>query len=65
MRKVDVSNLKINERSNINRANMRIGRIVSGVECRIDERFENLQIFGILIVLQIVNFHKFVNFQNC
>ena len=44
---------------------MRIGRIVSGVECRIDERFENLQIFGILIVLQIVNFHKFVNFQNC
>ena len=32
---------------------MRIGKIASGAEYRIDERFQNLVIFGISIVFQI------------
>ena len=38
------------------RANMRIDKIKSAAGYRIDEPFQNLQIFGILIVLQIINF---------
>ena len=32
---------------------MRIGKIASGVEYRMDEQFQNLLIFGISIVFQI------------
>ena len=34
------------------RANMRIGETRSGAKCRIDERFQNLLSFGILIVFR-------------
>ena len=32
---------------------MRIGKIASGPEFRMDEQFQNLLVFGILIVFQI------------
>ena len=65
----DISNLKINERANVERlnlreslqrkmkyilkGNMKISRIASGAEYRMDEQFQNLITFGILIILQI------------
>ena len=65
----DISNLKINDGANVEgrtyespydrkqnlyqRANMRIGKIASVAEYRIDEQFQNLIIFGILIIFQI------------
>ena len=44
---------------------MRIGKIVSGAEYRMDEQFQNLLIFRILIVFRIEFFFKFVNFSSC
>ena len=44
---------------------MRIGKIASGAEYRINEPFQNLSILGISIILQIKKFWKFVNFPNC
>ena len=35
------------------RANIRTSKITSGVEYRMDEQFQNLLIFGILVVFQI------------
>ena len=35
------------------RVNRRIGKTASGAEYRMDEQFQNLLIFGILIVFQI------------
>ena len=65
----DISNLKINERANVERlnlreslqrkmkyilkSNMKISRISNGAEYRMDEQFQNLITFGILIILQI------------
>ena len=65
----DISNLKINERANVERlnlreslklkmkfvskGNMKIGKITIGAEYRMDEQFQNLLIFRILIILQI------------
>ena len=40
--------------------NMRISGIASGVEYRMDERFQNLPIFRAEFLKK---FHKFVNFQ--
>ena len=37
----------------IKRANIRIGKLASGAEYRMNEQFQNLLIFEILIVLQI------------
>ena len=34
---------------------MKIGKIANGTEYRIDEQFQNLLIFGILIIFQIKN----------
>ena len=59
-----ISNLKINERSNVERtyefeihlyqrANMRISKIASSDEYRMDKQFQDLLIFGISIVFQI------------
>ena len=33
--------------------NMKISKIVNGAEYRMDEQFQNLLIFGILIIFQI------------
>ena len=65
----DISNLKINERANVERpnlreslkykikfilkGNMKISKIANGAKYRMDEQFKNLLIFGILIVSQI------------
>ena len=65
----DISNLKINEYANVERpnlreslqqkmkfiskGNMKIGKIANGAEYRMDEQFENLLIFGILIIFRI------------
>ena len=65
----DISNLKINEYSNVERpnlreslqkkmkfiskGNMKIGKIANGAEYRMYEQFQNLLIFGILIIFQI------------
>ena len=65
----DISNLKINERANGGRpklqeslrqkmkfilmGNMKISKIANGAEYRMDEHFQNLLIFGILIIFQI------------
>ena len=38
---------------------MRIGKIASGAEYRMDEKFENFVIFGILIVFQMDKILKF------
>ena len=43
------------------RANMRIGKIASGAEYRMDEQFQSLLIFVISIVFQ---FEKLRNFPN-
>ena len=67
----DFSNLKINERANIERPNLReslqwemkfiskgnikIGEIANGAKYRMDEQFQNLLIFGILIIFQMKN----------
>ena len=37
----------------ISKGSMKIGKIATGAEYRIDEKFQNLLIFGILIILQI------------
>ena len=37
----------------ISKSNMKIGKIKNGAEYRINEQFENLPIFGILIIFQI------------
>ena len=39
----------------ISNANIKIGEIVNGAEYRMDEQFQNLLIFGILIIFQIKN----------
>ena len=53
------------------RANMRIGKIESGAEYRIDEKFSNFLNFdsflnwensGSLLIFQVVKFWKFVDF---
>ena len=65
----DIPNLKINERANVERpnlreslqkkmkfilkGNMRIIKIANGAKYRMDEHFQNLLIFGILIIFQI------------
>ena len=65
----DISNLKINERPNVEqlnlresldwkmkfipKGNMKIGKIANGAEYRMDEQFQNLLIFGIFIIFQI------------
>ena len=65
----DIPNLKINERANVERPNLReslqqemefiskgnikISEIANGAEFRMDEQFQNLLIFGILIIFQI------------
>ena len=78
----NTSNLKIKERSNVerlnsrvtaienenwkykaSRANMRIGKIASSAEYRIDKQFQNLLIFGISIS-KLKKFGKFVNFSS-
>ena len=41
---------------------MRIGKIVSGAEYRMDEQFQNFLIFGILIVFQIEKTLKLCSF---
>ena len=41
---------------------MRIDEIPSNAKSRMDEKFQNLLIFGISIVLQIEKILKFVNF---
>ena len=41
---------------------MRLGKIPSGAEYQINEHLQNLWVFGVLIVLQIVFFWKFFNF---
>ena len=38
---------------------MRIGQIAIGAEYRMDEQFQNLQIFGISIVFQMEKILKF------
>ena len=65
----DILNLKINERANVERpnlresleykmklilkGNMKIRKIANGAEYRIDEHFKNFLILGILIIFQI------------
>ena len=60
----DISNLRINERAKVERPNLRkplqykmkfmkISKIANGAEYRMDEQFQNLLIFGILIIFQI------------
>ena len=65
----DISNLKISERANIewpnlrvspqykikfiSKGNVKIEKIVNDAEYRMNEQFQNLLIFGILIILQI------------
>ena len=65
----DISNLKINERANVERPNLReslqqkmkfilkdnvkISEIANGAEYRMDEQLQNLIFFGILIIFQI------------
>ena len=65
----DIPNLKNNERPNVERlkfweslqykmkfiskGNMKIGKIANGAEYRMDEQFQELLIFGILIIFQI------------
>ena len=65
----DISNLKINERANVERpnlreslqskmkfilkGNMKIGKIVNGAEYRMDEKLQNFLILRILIIFQI------------
>ena len=57
----DISNLKINERADVERpkikfiskGNMKIGKISNGAEYRMDGQFKNLLIFEILIIFQI------------
>ena len=62
----DISNLGINEHANVERpnlreslqykmkfilkGNMKISKIANGAEYRMDEQFQNLLIFGILII---------------
>ena len=62
----DISNLKINERANVERPNLReslqqkmkfilkdnikISKIANVAEYRMDEQFQNLLIFGIFII---------------
>ena len=64
----DISNLKINERANVEQP--KIGRIGNRAEYRMDEQFQNLLIFGILIIFQIKNkiwipkVSNLENFQN-
>ena len=68
-RMADISNLKINERANVERpnlrqslqykmkfiskGNMKIGEIVNDAEYRMDKQVQNLLVFGILIIFQI------------
>ena len=65
----DISNLKINERANVERpnlreslqkkmkliskGNMKIRKIANGAEYRMDEHFQNFLTFKILIIFQI------------
>ena len=65
----DISNFGITERANVERpnlreslqykmkfilkGNMKISKIANGAESRMDEQFQNLLIFGILIIFQI------------
>ena len=49
----DVSNLKINERWNVEQSRRNVDQ---------DDRFQNLQILRMFRVSQIVYFGKFVNF---
>ena len=43
---------------------MRIDKIISGMEYRIDKQFQTLIIFGILIVFQIEKILKICYFSN-
>ena len=46
---------------------MKIGKIANGAEYRMDEQFQNLLIFGILIIFQIkkkISIPKISNFEN-
>ena len=67
-RMADISNLKINERANVERPNLRkslqykmesskgnirISKIASGAEYRMDEQYQDFLIFEILIIFQI------------
>ena len=62
----DVLNLEINARSNAEPTNIRIAQISSSAEYRMDERFQNLSIFRILIKFpKLKKFWKFVNFPHC
>ena len=44
---------------------MRIGKIVSCAEYRVDKQFQHFLIFEISIVTQIKKFWTFVNFWSC
>ena len=79
----DIPNLKISERAHvewpnlrvspqqkikfISKGNMKIDKIVNGAEYRMDERFQNLLIFEILIIFQIkkkIRIPKISNLEN-
>ena len=53
---VDISNLKINERANVERLNLRVTTIEN--EIYIKGQYENL------LILKFANFWKFDNFKN-
>ena len=42
---------------------MRIGKIASGAEYQMEEKFQNLLIFGILIVFTLEKIPKIPNFE--
>ena len=65
----DISNLKINERANVESPNLRIGKITSGAECRLDtipkfsnfwnfDSFPNFKNSESLLIFQVVKFLK-------
>ena len=54
---------KIKHKILYQKANMTIGKIASGAEYRIDEKFQNLAILGISIVFQIEKFEIFSIFE--
>ena len=79
----NILNLKINERSNIERSNLRVSlqekikfiskgnmkidKIANGAEYRMDEQFQKLENFGILIIFQTkkkIQIPKVSNLEN-
>ena len=76
----DISNLKINERANVEWRNLRVSsqqkikfiskgnmKIPNGAEYRMDEQFQKLENFGILIIFQTkkkIQIPKVSNLEN-